>query len=88
MKIATLNLIAHHTDNGDGSTSVRLFNNREELKKGLEERGNYFNIEDIERGDNPYWCGELTEYSIELEIDPNTGLAKLSQPITLASNCY
>jgi hypothetical protein len=87
MKIATLNLIAHHTDNGDGSTSVHLFNDREELKKDLEENGNYFSVEDIERGDDPYGYGTLSEYSIDLEIDPNTGLAKLPQPITLTSDC-
>ena len=35
MKTATLNLIAHHTDNRDGSTSVLLYNSREELFEGL-----------------------------------------------------
>ena len=86
MKTTTLNLIAHHTDNGDGSTSVHLFNNREELEKDLEENGNDFNVKDIESGDDPYEYGTLTEHSIELEIDPDTGLAKLSQSITLTSD--
>lgn len=86
MKTATLNLIAHHTDNGDGSTSTRLFNNREELKNSLEKNGNDFSIEDIESGDDPYEYGTLTEHSVELEIDPDTSLAKLSQSITLTSD--
>lgn len=85
MKTATLNLIAHHTDNRDGSTSVHLYNSREELKKDLEESGNNFNIENIESGYDPYEYGTLTKHSIELEIDPDTGLAKLLQSITLTS---
>lgn len=86
MKTATLNLIAHHIDNGDGSTSVRLFNNREELKKRLEESGLGHSLDDIESGDDPYEYGTLTKHSIELKIDPDTGLAKLSRPITLTSD--
>jgi hypothetical protein len=86
MKTATLNLIAHHTDNGAGSTSVHLFNNREELEKYLEENGNDFTVEDIESGDDPYEYGTLTKRSIKLEIDPNTDLAKLSRPVMLTSD--
>lgn len=86
MKTATLNLIAHHVDNGDGSTSTRLFNDREELEKHLDENDNSFNVEDIENGEDPYAFGTLTEYSIELEIDPDTGLAKLLHSVTLTSD--
>lgn len=86
MKTATLNLIAYHTDNRDGSTSVHLFNNREELERDLEENGSDFDIKDIESGYDPYEYGTLTEHSIELEIDPDTGLVKLSQPVTLTSD--
>lgn len=86
MKTATLNLIVHHVGNMDGSTEVHLFNNREELQRELEENGYDFTVEDIENSDNPYDYGTLTEHSIELEIDPDTGLAKLSQSITLTSD--
>lgn len=86
MKTVTLNLIAHHIDNHDGSTSVRLFNNREELKKYLEKSVLGYRLDDIESGYDPYEYGTLTKHSIKLEIDPDTGLAKLSQPITLTSD--
>lgn len=86
MKTATLNLIAHHTDNGDGSTSVHFFNNREELEKDLEEHGSNFGVEEIESGDDPYEYGTLSEHSFDIEIDPETGLAKLAQSVTLSSD--
>lgn len=86
MKTVTLNLIAHHIDNRDGSTSVCLFNNREELKKHLEESVLGYSLDHIESRYDPHEYGTLTKHSIELEIDTDTGLAKLSQSTTLTSD--
>lgn len=77
----TLSLVAHHRDNGDGSSTVALFNNITELKLDLEEGGDT-TFEDIESGDDPYEHGTLS-YP-EITIDTDTGL--LVDPVYLSSD--
>lgn len=82
----TLNVVVHHTDNGDGSTSAHLFNNREELKADLENGGYSTTLEDIESGDDPYVHGTLTDEVIELEFDPTTNNVRLAQSVSFTSD--
>lgn len=81
MALLTLSLVAHHRDNGDGSSTVALFNDISELKLDLEESGDT-TIEDIESGDDPYEHGTLS-YP-EITIDTDTG--RLIDPVYLSSD--
>ena len=85
-KLFTLALIAHHTDNGDGSSSVHLYNNKDELVAELEETAFGSTLEEIESGDDPYEHGTLSEPSIELELDEDTGVIRLTRSISLSSD--
>lgn len=78
MKTKILSVVAYHTDNGDGTTSVQLFNNREELKHELEELDNGTTIEDVESGEDTYTHGSISEKTIELLLDDdgNVSLAR------------
>ncbi len=86
LKLLTLVAIAHFTDNGDGSSSVTLYNNRDELAADLEESGSAYSVEEIESGDDPYETGTLSEVEVDLEYDETTGKTRLSRSFTLSSD--
>lgn len=80
-----LNVVAHHQDNGDGSTSVAFYNTREELDARLEDDGYGFTVSDIESGDDPYETGTLTAAKIKLTLGDN-GHLKLDGPFYVTSD--
>lgn len=86
LKLLTLDAVAHFTDNGDGSSSVTLYNNRDELAADLEESDADYSLEDIEHGDDPYETGTLSDVKIDLEYDEITGRTRLANHFTLSSD--
>lgn len=86
LKLLTLAAVAHFTDNGDGSSSVTLYNNRDELAADLEESNADYSLEDIEQGDDPYETGTISDVEIDLEYDETTGKTRLSRHFTISSD--
>lgn len=86
IKLLTLIAIGHFTDNGDGSSTVTLYNDRDELQTELEETGSPYSLEDIEQGDDPYETGTISDVVIDLEYDETTGKTRLARSISLGSD--
>lgn len=86
IKLLSLVAIGHFVDNGDGSSTVTLYNDRDELQTDLEESGSAYSVEDIEEGDDPYETGTISEVVIDLEYDETTGKTRLARSISLASD--
>lgn len=73
-------------DNGDGGFTIYVYNNDEEMfadhpmveggELTKEEKNNILNEED------PYENGYIGRDTIEIELDVNTGVAKLEAPIS------
>ena len=77
MALKILTCIAHHTNNGNGTTSVRLYNNRDELSFDLQDAGVATTVQKIEDGDAPHEHGWLTEETIEINVSELTGEVNL-----------
>lgn len=86
LKLLTIAAVAHFTDNGDGSSSVTLYNNRDELAADLEESSADYSLEDIESGNDPYGTGTLSDVEIDLEYDEDTGRTRLANNFILSSD--
>lgn len=76
-----VNLIAHHTDNGDGSSTVTLYNSREELAADLAEHESETTIELIDSDEDHYEHGSLSTAVLELDAD-----FKLTKPVRISSD--
>lgn len=86
LKLLTLAVVAHFTDNGDGSSSATFYNTRDELAADLEASGADYSLEDIESGHDSYQTGTLSDVEIDLEYDEATGKARLANSFTLSSD--
>lgn len=86
----TLHVVTHVQDNGDGSTTTSLYNDRSELDAELAERY----VEDgeppltcaeIENEEDPYENGYLVEAELPLEVDLTTGIVRLISPVSISA---
>jgi hypothetical protein len=62
-----LNLVAYVLDCQDGSHSITIYNNREELAQQLQDDGADITVEEIESCDDPYENGTLSDITAELD---------------------
>ena len=74
MNILKLCLVGRATDNGDGSTSVSFFNDKQELLKDFREYRTEADCsdEDFFNEEDPYENGHFVD-DINIEIDLDTG---------------
>lgn len=75
--------IARVQDNGDGSSTAYIFNNKEELLKDFRDytSEDECSDEDLFNEDNPYENGYIDSRVI-IEVDTETG--KLTKPISVS----
>jgi len=90
MKDITLNLVAWHRDNGDGSNSVCFYNSEEQLDAELKEELAFdedaTTLEQIKSGDDPYMHGSLSTDTIHLQLNEETGEVSLAKSFTVSSD--
>lgn len=82
----TINAVARFTDNGDGSTSITLYNNRDELALDLLANGGSVTVEEIESGDDPYRNGTISDITLDIEYDDSAQSSRLSRPVFFSTD--
>ncbi len=91
--LLSLAVLAHHQDNGDGSTSTILYNDRAHFLAVQAEDDDGFDEETpeeifakIESEDDPHRYGTFSNETIELELNTETNTVRLLKPIAMSSD--